>query len=71
MRLKIAQFFGGIILYSIFGALMIWISGVGFKGQWTFLSIWIVGMSLMHVLIIEPMRMKMAKRKAELQKKKQ
>ncbi|PZR19030.1 MAG: hypothetical protein DI539_15435 [Flavobacterium psychrophilum] len=70
MRLKLAQFLGGIILYSIFGVLMILISGIGFKGQWTFLSIWIVGMSLLHVIIIEPMRLRMAKRKAELQKKK-
>lgn len=69
MRLKIAQFFGGIILYSIFGLLMLWLSGKGLKGQWTFLSIWIIGMSLMHVLIIEPMRVRMAKRKAAQQKK--
>lgn len=70
MRLKLAQFLGGLIMYSIFGVLMIWLSGVGFKGHWTFLSVWIIGMSLIHVLIIEPLRIRMAKRKAELNKKK-
>ena len=68
MRLKITQFFGGIILYSIFGLLMVWLSGKGLEGQWTFLSIWIIGMSLMHVLIIEPMRIRMAKKRAEQKK---
>jgi hypothetical protein len=69
MRLKITQFFGGLILYSLFGVLMVWLSGTGFEGQWPFIIIWTVGMSLMQVFIIEPMRMRMAKRKATLPKK--
>lgn len=69
MRLKIAQFFGGMIIYSLFGVLMVWLSGTGIKGQWPFIIIWTVGMSLMHVIIIEPMRIRMAKRRANQQKK--
>lgn len=63
MRQKLVQFFAGIILYSLFGILMIWLSGVGFEGQWTFLSIWIIGMALVHTFIIEPMRVRMAKKR--------
>jgi len=70
MRLKIAQFFGGIIIYSLFGILMVWLSGVGFKGQWTFLSIWIVGMALIHVFVIEPLRVRIAKKRAAEDQKK-
>ncbi len=69
MRLKIAQFFGGIIIYSVFGVLMIVLSGTGMQGQWPFLIIWTIGMSLMHVLIIEPMRIRMAKKRENQQKK--
>jgi Na+/melibiose symporter-like transporter len=69
MRLKFAQFLGGMIIYSLFGLLMVWISGTGMKGQWTFIIIWTVGMSLMHLFIIEPMRDRLAKKRVNQQKK--
>ncbi|MDV6168885.1 hypothetical protein R1T16_10645 [Flavobacterium sp. DG1-102-2] len=70
MREKIAQFFGGIIIYSVFGVLMVLVSGKGLAGQWHFILFWTIGMSLVHVFVMEPFRKRMAKKKAEADKSK-
>lgn len=70
MREKIAQLFLGIIIYSVFGVIMVLVSGKGLAGQWPFIIFWTMGMSLVHVFVMEPFRKSMAKKKAEADKRK-
>lgn len=69
MREKLVQFFGGIIIYSIFGVIMVLVSGKGMQGQWPFIIIWTLGMSVVHVFVMEPLRIRMAKKRVEKERK--
>ncbi|ALM48691.1 hypothetical protein AMR72_07160 [Flavobacterium psychrophilum] len=68
MREKIAQFFGGVMIYSIFGVIMVLVAGKELQGQWPFIIFWTMGMTIAHVFIMEPMRVRMTKKRAERQK---
>ena len=70
MREKIAQLFGGTIIYSVFGVLMVLIAGKELRGQWPFIIFWTAGMTLAHVFIMEPMRIRMTKKRADRQQNK-
>ena len=70
MREKIAQLFGGIIIYSLFGVVMVLVAGKDLHGQWPFIIFWTMGMTLAHVFIMEPMRVRMTKKRNERQKNK-
>jgi len=70
VREKIAQLFGGIIIYSVFGVIMVLIAGKELRGQWPFIIFWTAGMTLAHVFIMEPMRVRMTKKRTERLKNK-
>jgi len=70
MREKIVQLFGGLIIYSIFGVIMVLVAGKELWGQWPFIIMWTSGMSLVHVFIMEPLRVRMTKKRIEKQKMK-
>lgn len=68
MKQKIALFASGLLIYFIFGVLMILAAGKDLPNKWFFLGIWTIGMSLVHFFIMEPFRARMAKKKAEQNK---
>lgn len=70
VREKIAQLFGGIIIYSIFGVIMVLIAGKELHGQWPFIIFWTAGMTIAHVFVMEPMRVRMTKKRTERLKNK-
>lgn len=63
MKAKLAQFIAGLIIYFLFGMLMIFIVYGALSGNWGFIIIWAVGMALAHTFIMEPFRQRMAKRR--------
>ena len=63
MKAKLAQFIAGIVIYSLFGMLMIFIVYGELTGKWGFISIWALGMALAHTFVMEPFRQKMAKKR--------
>ena len=69
MREKIVLLFGGLIIYSIFGVIMVLVAGKELRGQWPFIIMWTLGMSLVHVFVMEPLRVRMTKKRIEKQKK--
>ena len=70
MKLKLAQFVAGLLLYFVFGVITILIAGDDFKNPWSYVITWTIFMSLLHVLVLEPFRVRLTKKKEE-QKKKQ
>lgn len=68
MKQKIALFVSGLLIYFVFGVLMIVAAGKDLPNKWLFLAIWTISMSLVHFFILEPFKAKMA-RKKENQKK--
>jgi cytochrome c biogenesis protein CcdA len=69
MKEKIAQFIAGLLIYFIFGVIMILIAGKPLSEQWGFIAIWTIGMALVHTFVMEPLRIKLTKRRATQQKK--
>jgi cytochrome c biogenesis protein CcdA len=69
MKEKIAQFIAGLIIYFIFGVIMILIVGKPLSEQWGFIGIWTIGMAVVHTFIMEPLRIRLTKRRADGQKK--
>jgi hypothetical protein len=69
MKDKIAQFIAGLLIYFIFGVIMILIAGKPLSEQWGFITIWTIGMALVHTFVMEPLRVKLTKRRAAQQKK--
>lgn len=69
MKDKIAQFIAGLLIYFIFGVIMILIAGKPLSEQWGFIAIWTIGMALVHTFVMEPLRVKLTKRRAAQQKK--
>jgi cytochrome c biogenesis protein CcdA len=69
MKEKIVQFIAGLLIYFIFGVVMILIAGKSLSEQWGFIAIWTVGMALVHTFVMEPLRVKLTKRRATQQKK--
>lgn len=68
MKQKIALFVSGLLIYFVFGILMIVTAGKDLPNKWLFLAIWTVSMSLVHFFIMEPLRVRMAKKKADQKK---
>lgn len=68
MKQKIALFLSGLLIYFVFGVLMIVAAGKDLPNKWLFLGMWTISMSLVHFFILEPFKAKMA-RKKENQKK--
>jgi F0F1-type ATP synthase assembly protein I len=68
MKAKLAQFIAGLIIYSLFGMLMVFIATGTLNGNWGFIMIWTVGMALAHAFIMEPFRKRLEARKAKLKK---
>lgn len=68
MKQKIALFVSGLLIYFVFGILMIVAAGKDLPNKWLFLVIWTVSMSLVHFFIMEPLRIRMAKKKADRKK---
>lgn len=68
MKQKIALFVSGLLIYFVFGVLMIVAAGKDLPNKWLFLGMWTISMSLVHFFILEPFKAKMA-RKNENQKK--
>lgn len=68
MKQKIALFLSGLLIYFVFGVLMIVATGKDLPNKWLFLGMWTISMSLVHFFILEPFKAKMA-RKKENQKK--
>ncbi|RZJ64830.1 MAG: hypothetical protein EOO45_17840 [Flavobacterium sp.] len=60
MKQKLAQFTGGVIIYGFFGIIMVIIAGDELENRWLFAGIWTVFMSVVHVLVMEPLRQRMA-----------
>ena len=69
MKEKIAHFIAGLLIYFIFGVIMILIAGKPLSEQWGFIAIWTIGMALVHTFVMEPLRLKLTKRRADQQKK--
>lgn len=64
MKQKIIQFISGLIIYFVFGVIMVFVAGDDLPNKWQFVAIWTISMSLAHFFIIEPFRVRMAKKKA-------
>jgi len=69
MKLKLAQFVAGLIIYFVFGVITIVIAGDDFKNPWTYVITWTIVMSLLHVFVLEPFRVRLVRKKEEQQKK--
>jgi hypothetical protein len=69
MKLKLAQFVAGLIIYFVFGIITIVIVGDDLENPWSYVIIWTLGMSLLHVLVLEPFRVRLVRKKEEQQKK--
>ena len=68
MKAKLAQFIVGLIIYSLFGMLMVFIAFGALNGHWGLIITWTVGMAFAHTFIVEPFRKRMVARKAKLKK---
>lgn len=68
MKQKIALFVSSLLIYFVFGILMIVAAGKDLPNKWLFLAIWTISMSLVHFFIMEPLRVRMAKKKADQKK---
>lgn len=69
MKEKIAQFIAGLVIYFIFGIIMILIVDKPLSEQWAFIGIWTIAMALVHAFVMEPLRIRLSKRNANQQKK--
>ncbi len=68
MKAKLAQFIAGLIIYFIFGTLMVFIVQGSLTSGWLFIVIWTIGMALAHTFIMEPFRQRMVARRDKLRK---
>jgi len=68
MKAKLAQFIAGLVIYFLFGMLMVFIAMGSLTSNWGFIGIWTVGMALAHTFIMEPFRKRMAAKKERLNK---
>lgn len=63
MKAKISQLIAGLVIYFIFGLLMVFIVYGNVSGNWAFIGIWTIGMALAHTFIMEPFRARMNAKK--------
>ena len=63
MKAKIAQFIAGLIIYFVFGLIMVFVVYGDISGNWVFIGIWTIGMALAHTFIMEPFRARMTAKK--------
>lgn len=63
MKTKISQLIAGLIIYFIFGLLMVFIVYGDISGRWAFIGIWTIAMALVHTFIMEPFRARLAAKK--------
>ncbi|WP_294818244.1 hypothetical protein [uncultured Flavobacterium sp.] len=68
MKTKFAQFIAGLVIYFLFGMLMVFIAMGSLASNWGFIAIWTIGMALAHTFVMEPFRKRMAARKEKLKK---
>ncbi|MCW4468282.1 hypothetical protein OGH69_04825 [Flavobacterium sp. MFBS3-15] len=68
MKAKLAQFIAGIIIYFLFGILMVYIAMGSLASNWGFIMIWTLGMALMHTFVMEPFRKRMVARREKLKR---
>lgn len=68
MKAKFAQLIAGIIIYFIFGLLMVYVVHGSLKGNWSFIVVWTLGMALAHTFIMEPFRQRLTTGKDKLKK---
>lgn len=68
MKAKLAQLLAGLIIYFLFGILMVFIVYGTLSGKWGFIAVWTVGMALAHTFVMEPFRQRMAARKEKPKK---
>ena len=63
MKAKIAQFVAGLVIYFMFGLLMVFIAYGDISGNWVFIGIWTVEIAQTHTFIMKPFRSRMAAKK--------
>jgi VanZ family protein len=68
MKAKLAQFIAGLIIYFLFGMLMVYITMGSLSPGWTFIAVWTLGMALAHTFIMEPFRKRLEAKKQKLKK---
>lgn len=69
MKEKIAQLIAGFVIYFIFGMLTVVVAGKTLSEHWGFIMIWTIGMTLVHAFIMEPLRVRLTKKRLNQPKK--
>lgn len=67
MKQKIAHFIGGFIIYSLVGLLTVVMMDNEMPNKWAYIAFFGVGMSLLELFIIHPLRKKISEKKTAKQ----
>jgi 1,4-dihydroxy-2-naphthoate octaprenyltransferase len=65
MKAKVAQLIASLVIYFLFGLLMVFIAYGDISGNWVLIGIWTICMALAHTFIMEPFRARMIAKRNE------